>query len=253
MSVAAFWSARARRYGHTGWADAAVYAYDQPLRLAAVRAWLHDTADPGGAALDYGCGSGDFCGLLATRYTQVLGYDPSAAVLDIARRHRPALTFTDDLQTTLQGRYDMVLSITVMQHVADDQDLAQLLVQLATTLKPQGRLLMLETFASSAQAASGGYLKRRVREEFLAACRSAGLVLCQERGFYHPSECPTAAFTTYHQHPLVRVLARAAAWRLPGATTVLRAWGERAAAADDQALNRPNSPTRLMWFERAAL
>jgi SAM-dependent methyltransferase len=253
VNDSAFWSTRARRHGHTGWADAAIYAYDQPLRLAAVQAWLPTSPYQASAALDYGCGSGDFCGLLATRYTQVLGYDTSAAVLDVARRHQPGLPFTDDLQTALQGRYDIVLSITVMQHVADDQDLAQLLVQLATTLKPRGRLLMLETFASSAQAVSGAYLKRRVREEFLAACRSAGLVLCHERGFYHPSECPTAAFTTYHQHPVVRVLARAAAWRLPGATMVLRAWGRHAAAADDQALNCPNSPTRLMWFERAAV
>jgi SAM-dependent methyltransferase len=247
----AFWSARANRYGHTGWADAAVYAYDQPLRLAAVHAWLHDAKTANSTAMDYGCGSGDFCGLLATRYTQVLGYDPSAAVLAIARKRQPSLRFTDDLHKALQGPYNMVLSITVMQHVADDKDLAPLLARLAACLEPRGRLLMLETFAS-AQAVSGPYLKRRVREEFLAVCRNAGLVLCQEHGFYHPSECPTAAFTAYRRQPIVRLLGRAAAWRLPGAAMVLRAWAKRAAAADKDALNCPTSPTRLMWFERAA-
>ena len=63
MSSAAFWSQRVRRYGHTGWSDAATYAYDQRLRLKAV-SWL---LKPMAAALDYGCGVGDFCALLATR------------------------------------------------------------------------------------------------------------------------------------------------------------------------------------------
>ena len=36
MSGAQFWAERVRRYGHTGWSDAAVYAYDQRLRLAAL-------------------------------------------------------------------------------------------------------------------------------------------------------------------------------------------------------------------------
>ena len=33
MSSAAYWTERVRRYGHTGWSDAATYWYDQRLRL----------------------------------------------------------------------------------------------------------------------------------------------------------------------------------------------------------------------------
>mgnify|MGYP002684269118 CR=1 FL=1 len=110
MSGAAYWNQRIAQVGHTGWSDPAVYAYDQRLRLAAVRDAI--AALPGGAhaaALDFGCGVGDFCALLAPRYGRVVGYDSADEVLRRARaRHSAAnIAYTGSLDEATGGRYDL--------------------------------------------------------------------------------------------------------------------------------------------------
>lgn len=248
MSSAAFWSARVRRYGHTGWSDPATYAYDQRLRLKAVAARL----GPVDVALDYGCGVGDFCALLATQARQVVGHDLSAEALARAARLNPApnIRYEADAQAVWAQRYDLVLSITVLQHVTDESELSAVLHRFAASLQPGGRVIVLETLAGAAQDA--GYLKRRTLAQLEAAFAAAGLSLLSRDGFYHPSECPTPAFRAYRSRLLVRLLARLGDWRVPGA----RAWLARlaAAAADRDAdfLSQPASPTQLLVFAREA-
>jgi SAM-dependent methyltransferase len=253
MSDDRFWAERVRRHGHTGWSDAAVYAYDQRLRLAAVRSLLPAVAAPEASALDFGCGSGDFCTLLAQHYGRVVGYDSAGAVVELARaQHRGAsIEFTADLESALRGPHALAISITVLQHVLDDTELARLLGRLAASLQPGGRFIVLETFAGM-QAPAAGHTRRRRIEDFVGACAAAGLALRRDFGFYHPSECPTPGFLAYRRRPAVRVLGRLAGWQLPGARATLNAIGERAADADCEALARPASPTRLMLFEREA-
>lgn len=254
MSTADFWSARVRRHGHTGWSDAAVYAYDQPLRLAALRQLL--PAEPQrlpGAALDFGCGTGDFCALLAERYAQVIGHDLSPQVLAVAaQRHPPgAIRYVADVDQALAQPYALILCVTVLQHVVDDTELQALLRRFASALQPDGRVVVLETFAAERPAANE-YLKRRTVASLVAASAAAGLVPHSRRGFYHPSESPTPAFLAYRRRPVVRLLSRLAHWRLP----LVRGWLERlgatAARADRDAMDRAGSPTQWLVFERSA-
>jgi SAM-dependent methyltransferase len=253
MSDDRFWAERVRRHGHTGWSDAAVYAYDQRLRLAAVRSLLPEAPAPDDSALDFGCGSGDFCALLAGRYSRVVGYDSAAAVVEVARsRHRGAgIEFTSDLEAALRGAHALVISITVLQHVLDDAELARLLGRLAASLRPGGRFIVLETF-TGAKTPNAGHTRRRRKVEFVRCCETAGLQLRRDLGFYHPSECPTPTFLAYRRRLAVRVLGRLAGWQLPGARATLNSLGARAASADREALAQPASPTRLMLFEREA-
>jgi 2-polyprenyl-3-methyl-5-hydroxy-6-metoxy-1,4-benzoquinol methylase len=253
MSEAGFWADRVRRHGHTGWSDAAVYAYDQRLRLAAVRSLLPATRAPAASALDFGCGSGDFCTLLAEHYGRVVGYDNAAAVIEVARaRHRGAgIEFTADLESALRGPHALVISITVLQHVLDDAELARVVARLAGSLQPGGRFVVLETFAG-VKTPTASHTRRRRVEDFVRACAAARLQLRLNIGFYHPSECPTHAFQAYRRRFAVRALGRLASWQLPGARATLNTIGERAADADREALAQPASPTRLMLFEREA-
>lgn len=247
MSSAAFWSQRVRRYGHTGWSDAATYAYDQRLRLKAV-SWL---LKPMSAALDYGCGVGDFCALLATRAQRVVGHDLSRdALLRAARRHpSTAIRYEPVAQAVWSQRYDLILSITVLQHVVDDGELQSLLQHCADALQPDGRMIVLETLADETR--DGGYLKRRTRAALVDAFAQAGLSLQSRRGFYHPTECPTPAFTAYRRRFVVRLLSRLAGWKLPGAQAVLTRIANAAADADTEFLAQPASPTQLLVFVRS--
>jgi len=251
LSDADFWSDRVRRYGHTGWSDAAVYAYDQPLRLAAFRKLLD--ARPGlqsTAALDFGCGSGDFCVVLAEHFTQVVGYDLSARVLAVAvqRNSGERIRYTIDRDEALGQRYALILCVTVLQHVVDDAELQALVRRLADALLPGGQVVVLETFAG-AQPAASDYLKRRTLAALEEVFADAGLVLRSQRGFYHPSERPTTAFLAYRSRLTVRLLARLTHWRVPLVPGWLHALAARFAQADHEALDQPDSPTQWLVFE----
>ncbi len=254
MSGAQFWADRVRRYGHTGWSDAAVYAYDQRLRLAALRQWLDSHAFPPEAtALDFGCGTGDFCALLAERFGAVVGCDLAPAVLALAgqRNASPRIRYSADAEEALAQPYALILCVTVLQHVVDDAELHALLQRFAAALQPGGQVVVLETFASGTPAANG-YLKRRTLESLVAAFAAVGLALRSQRGFYHPGESPTPAFLAYRRRPLVRLLSRLAPWRLPRVRGWLDRLGAQAADADRDAMDRAGSPTQWLVFARSA-
>jgi SAM-dependent methyltransferase len=246
MSPVSFWGERVRRYGHTGWSDAATYAYDQRLRLKAV-GWL---LKPVHSALDYGCGVGDFCALLATCAQRVVGHDLSREALLRAARQHPstAIRYEPIAQAVWSQRYDLILSITVLQHVVDDGELQALLERCADALQPGGRMIVLETLADETR--DGVYLKRRTQAELVDAFARAGLSLQSRRGFYHPTECPTPAFLAYRKRPAVRLLSRLAGWKVPGAQPLLARIAHAAADADTEFLAQPASPTQLLVFAR---
>ena len=257
MSSAAFWSERVRRHGHTGWSDLATYAFDQRLRLKAVRELLCDVLSAAPAqrlarALDHGCGVGDFCSVLAQHVDAVVGYDPSPEVVARAAQLNAAanVRYGSSADEVWAGRYDLILSITVLQHVVDDTELQALVQRFGQALNPGGRIVVLETLAEVARDA--GYLKRRTLAQLLAVFAAAGLEPLMQRGFYHPTECPTPAYRAYRQRWVVRGLARLAAWRVAPASALLKRIAQAAADADTGYLDQPESPTQLLVFGRGA-
>jgi SAM-dependent methyltransferase len=124
-----------RRAGGTGqpvFFDSLADAYE---RFAEVhdgfyRPWLSAVIpdrsdDPGSRAVDLGCGSGRFTGLLADRYAEVLAVDIADRELAIARarRARPNITYQHrsllDVTPEVDGRFDLVLSVNAIHHVCD--------------------------------------------------------------------------------------------------------------------------------------
>lgn len=252
MADADFWSGRLRRYGHTGWADPAIYAYDQRLRLRAVRQWLQAWRGPRRRALDFGCGVGDFAALLAQFLPSVTGYDIAPAILQQARRRvtAPGVALTDDRVAALAaGPYDVALCITVLQHVLDDDEARQLAAGLAAALAAGGSLLMLETLVDTPRPAAG-YVHQRSAAELRALFEGAGLVLVSQWAFHHPQQAPTAAFARYYRRLDVRLLRRAAAAGWGWARARLDAIAERAVTEDNGALPSQDGPTQFFEFER---
>ena len=252
-SARSFWEARLRRFGHTGWAEAATYLYDQRLRLKAVGDVLATRPMTGQhLALDYGCGVGDFTRLLAQRFAQVVGFDVSAQIIGRALQLNPAPNIRYTAQAAdvfSDAAFDLILSITVLQHVTDDIDLQRLLDTMAAALAPGGAVLVLETFALREQLA--GHTKRRTVDGLVTLFRNSGLHLTSDQAFYHPTEAPTPAFMRYRRQWRTRLLSRLAGWRVPGARQVLGRLAQRAARHDTAYLDQANSPTRLLVFERS--
>jgi SAM-dependent methyltransferase len=150
----AFWDATADTQGHTGWADPLVYRYDQPLRRRAVGRAV-DALFPEGLAdrdvLDIGCGVGDFVELAASRGARrVVGIDLSARVVALARgrfQERPGVELVVGSVVDAafpDAAFDLVTSVTVLQHLTEDEALDRTLTALRRALKAGGALLLLE-------------------------------------------------------------------------------------------------------------
>jgi ubiquinone/menaquinone biosynthesis C-methylase UbiE len=152
-SLAAFWDEAFRVRGHTGWRDQLVYRYDQPLRLRTVGRVV-DRLFPEGLkhrrAMEIGCGTGDFIELLSRRGGSVLGLDISPQVISSARRRfasAPDVTLMTGAVAEAQlvpSSFDLITSITVLQHIVDDDELMHSLAVLRSALKRHGCMVVLE-------------------------------------------------------------------------------------------------------------
>ena len=125
-----------------------------PTRLAYIRdqAAAHFDRDPkrldclkGLRILDIGCGGGILSEPLARIGAEVVGADPSANNIEVAKRHAAENGVTVDYRcTTAEAladageRFDLVLAMEVVEHVAD---VALFMRRCAEMVKPGGLML----------------------------------------------------------------------------------------------------------------
>jgi 2-polyprenyl-3-methyl-5-hydroxy-6-metoxy-1,4-benzoquinol methylase len=204
----AWWDAAFARQGHTGWADQQVYAYDQPLRRASVARAIDASCArlEGVAAADVGCGTGDFALMMSARGARVVAIDFSAAVLEVARQRAARaganVSFACASATQIPAEnaaFDLITSITVLQHLVRDEDLRRGVAELARVLRPNGRVIFLELAPPLAaqNRAPDGHVVERPPDSWRAAFAAGGLAV--EREFAYPQYGITA----------LRLLARA--------------------------------------------
>jgi SAM-dependent methyltransferase len=97
------------------------------------------------AVLDLGCGTGSFACLLAERGVQVLGVDPAAASLDVARRkpHAEKVRWLHgDAGSLPPLQVDLAtMTANVAQVFLTDQEWATTLHSVRASLRPGGRLV----------------------------------------------------------------------------------------------------------------
>ena len=123
-----------------------------PVRLKYIRDWIDQhwqcdecsrTPLEGKTALDVGCGAGLLCEPLARLGAKVTGIDASEDVIAIAREHAAAMRLAIDYRAgdiqDLEGQYDLITSLEVIEHVAEP---AAFLRALAKRLAPGGLLIL---------------------------------------------------------------------------------------------------------------
>lgn len=115
------------------------------------RGWLERILpNHSGRAVDLGCGTGQFIGLLADRYQEVLAVDASEAQLAIARRKhwRRNILFVRedmrDLHPAHDGRFDLVFSVTALHHMGDQDDV---LSRVRRLVRPGGLVVVIDVVA----------------------------------------------------------------------------------------------------------
>lgn len=120
------------------------YVLDAPM-LARVRA-----AAPANA-LDVGCGEGRFCRMLRDTGVAAIGVDPTAALLDTARRLDPTGDYRSGRAEALdfaEASFDLVVSYLTL---IDIPDARAAIAEMSRVLRPGGRLLIanLNSFTSA--------------------------------------------------------------------------------------------------------
>jgi SAM-dependent methyltransferase len=154
-----YWEDRARRFAGDGAGLAAVCSYGMPdfynraiqlTQRLALEPWLKVNA--GMRILDAGCGVGRWSRLLAARGAEVVGVDISPTMIAEAQRRAATAGHADrcrfrvqDLSTLDLGeQFDMVLGVTVLQHILEPALLCAALEALTAHLSPGGRMILLE-------------------------------------------------------------------------------------------------------------
>jgi SAM-dependent methyltransferase len=149
-------------------------------RRAILRALLHAVAEPGLGipVADIGCGTGGNTAAFADEYN-VLGLDPSADAIALARSRFPAVRFLEtgspESARAHLGRGGVVLMTDVLEHVADDRDL----LAGAIDVVPAGSHLILtvprDPALWSRHDVQFGHYRRYLTDDFRALWRDASV------------------------------------------------------------------------------
>jgi len=137
---------------------------------------------PGDDVVDIGCGPGTAVRRAATRASSVVGVDPAAVMLRVARpltltsRHRARVRYLEGAAEELplpDGCASVVWSLATVHHWAD---LDAGLGEVRRVLRPGGRVLALErlTEPGATGIASHGWTVAQA-DRFAERCRAAGL------------------------------------------------------------------------------
>jgi ubiquinone/menaquinone biosynthesis C-methylase UbiE len=188
---ASYWEDRARRFAGEGAGLAAVCSYGMPAfyngvihfcQRLALDPWLR--IPPGTRVLDVGCGVGRWSRLLASRGAFVTGVDLSPTMIAQSQlrtawaglSHRCRFLVQDVAALDVGGPFDLVLGVTVLQHILDPDALRAALARMAAQLSSAGRMVLLEAAPTDAAASCDTTVFRaRQRREYLQQFSECGL------------------------------------------------------------------------------
>ena len=199
-----FWLKRYKETGHTGWKDPIVYAYDQIQRLAIVSAKIEDLTITPLTAIDFGCGTGDFSRLALEKGFSVWAYDPYV----LPRISHPNFRYVGkrhelDIPTLKVG---LILSITVLDHIVDDDEFAHTLVFLRERISEQGIFLMMEYALDDEQRFSNSYQAFRTIDQWESYLSIAGWKISVIEPVPHPEMAPSLGFIHFKKTTPIRLL-----------------------------------------------
>lgn len=186
---AAYWNERAKRYGHTGWADGRIYAYDQQVRIELVEHILKKYKPHLHYALDFGCGTGDLTRVLARHADAVNGFDISNDVLIKANEltEQKNIQYRSNQKEVLNDSllYDVILSVTVLQHILDEEEFLNTLQSFSKFISPDGIFIALETLSND-DPQKTDYSITRNKSEYIVSLEKAGFSILESKRFYSP-------------------------------------------------------------------
>lgn len=187
----AYWEDRARRFAAEGDGLAAVCSYGMPefynrmihfSQRLALAPWFQ--VGPGTRVLDVGCGVGRWSRLLASRGALVTGVDLSPTMIAQSRRRTAEAGLSSRCRFLVQdsavldagGTFDLVLGVTVLQHILDPIALRAAVQRMADHLAAAGRMILLEAAPTYiAGSCDTRVFRARQRRDYLQLFSECGL------------------------------------------------------------------------------
>ena len=193
----AFWSERQKTYGHTGWWDPAIYAYDQLERLAIVKKKIEGFSLTSWRALDFGCGTGDFARMLHDLGAEVVAYDPYIA----PQNGSDDVRYVNDFEAvrSMASLFDIVLCVTVLDHIVDEAEFIEILHVLKGVGTASAHYLFLEYATDEAVESPKAYQAMRSLPTWRDCLSKAGLAMVEAMPLPHPLEAPSPGYLAYMQ------------------------------------------------------
>lgn len=202
-----YWNERVRRFGHTGHAEPFYYCFDQEARLYAVDTVIKRIAPIKDAALDFGCGSGDFVELLSGQFKTVSGFDTSENVIEIAKQrfNDPKIQLSGDLNDCVSGKtFDLVLSVTVLQTLTF-KELEKTIALFHKILNPNGKLICMEFFSTEEYNLKANE-KRITNTDWTKILHANNFIINSVDGFYNPIVFPSKSWRIYKSQLYMKLL-----------------------------------------------
>jgi len=199
-----FWESRAKKYKTTGYIDYSIAFFDQLMRLKVIERIVKQYASFNmreASILDFGCGNGDFAVYFSSKVRNIVGYDISDEVLKIAREKCKGLSnvyFVNDLNK-IRMKFDIVLSITVLQHILDDTELKDSLCKIYSLCNKGALFIALESVKSVGHLSPSvsDYLIFREVKYYEDLLRRIGFRVIAIKNFYNPYFLKTPSYTIY--------------------------------------------------------
>ena len=209
-----FWNERVSNHGHTGYKDQIIYAYDQLARLKTIESITASLDCKREFALDFGTGTGDFANLLARDIQRVLAFDISEKVIGVAKRKyadTPNIRFVNgqsitDIVTDNQ-MFDIILSITVLDHIMNDDELERTIQWFQKNVFNKGYVVALE-YSALSQRNPSTYKRFSTMGEWLERFSNNGFSLETLYDFYDPQESPCKSYELYRKNLTVKCFER---------------------------------------------
>jgi SAM-dependent methyltransferase len=131
--------------------DSIATVYDESLPAHVVEHYLRKRTAfvlancPRGDGLDVGCGTGVLAERLARAGFQMVGVDPSKGMLEILEERTPLVRPVHASGTGLpfdDSSFELVITVAVMHHIAEPDDVRQTLAEMVRVVKPSGRVVV---------------------------------------------------------------------------------------------------------------
>lgn len=205
MENSSFWSDRVKQFGHTGWADIAIYAFDQPNRIEIIHELISRYAlFPFKSLLDFGCGTGEFTVNELSRFQNCIMYDTCEKVLEEIKCNSKKIYKISKFEEleNYNCSYDVIISVTVLQHILEDEELNSILTMMSSKLRKDGIVILMESFYHT----ENSYIRNWNYTDFYEYFVRHGFYLEKGYDFYPETIYENADFISYSKHIDVRVM-----------------------------------------------